>query len=304
MEYTQLSADGLRCSRLIWGVMKWGFWGSKLGAQDMLRLIEQGLERGLTTFDHADIYGDYTTEAEFGNALRLQPQLRQQMQLISKCGIRMLSAQRPEHEVKSYDTGKAHIIASAEQSLKNLATDHLDLLLIHRPSPLMNPDEVAEAFNNLLQAGKVLHFGVSNFTPSQFSLLHSRFPLVTNQIEASLLHLDPFFDGTLDQSLELRCKPMAWGPLGSGQIFSADNEPAFARIRETASKIVNARKDEAYSLDQVLLAWLLQHPAGILPVLGTTKIERVDAAIAALSLQLNQAEWFALLEAARGHEVA
>jgi predicted oxidoreductase len=283
--------------------MNWGVWGSQFDAQAMLSLIEQGLELGLTTFDHADIYGHYTTEMEFGAALKLNPSLRPQLQLVSKCGIHLVTPNRPENALKSYDTSKAHIIASAERSLKNLHTDYLDLLLIHRPSPLMNPDEVAEAFANLEKAGKVRYFGVSNFTTSQFAMLQSRTELVTNQIEASLFHLDPFFDGTLDQAIEHRSHPMAWGPLGSGQIFGKTTDPQHLRVIEKAKAISQAHGG-AWSLDQILLAWLLQHPAGIQPVLGTTKIERIQAATQALALALDQREWFALLEAVRGYEVA
>ncbi len=303
MQYVSLKPDGLLCSRLVWGVMNWGVWGSQFNTQAMLSLIEQALELGLTTFDHADIYGHYTTEAEFGAALKLSPALRPQLQLVSKCGIHLVTPNRPENVLKSYDTSKGHIIASAERSLKNLHTDYLDLLLIHRPSPLMNPDEVAEAFQQLKKAGKVRYFGVSNFTPSQFLMLQSRTELVTNQIEASLFHLDSMFDGTLDQAIQHQSRPVAWGPLGSGQVFGKTVDPQHLKVIEAAKKISQAH-GAVWSLDQILLAWLLQHPAGILPVLGTTKIERIQAANQALDLTLDQREWFALLEAARGHEVA
>lgn len=300
---TTLASSGPTFSRLVWGVMKWGAWGSQLDAQSMLRLIEEGVELGITSYDHADIYGDYTTEAEFGAALRLQPGLRDKIQLISKCGIRMVSKNRPEHWVKSYETSTEHITTSVERSLRNLHTDYLDLLLIHRPSPLLNPDEVADTFRELKLQGKVRYFGVSNFTPAQYSLLQSRFPLVTNQVEASLLHLEPFFDGTLDQATELRAKPMAWSPLGSGKVFTMPEDPQVQRITAVAQQIAHTRGQD-WALDQILLAWLMQHPAGILPVLGTAKTERMKAAIAAGELNLTSQEWFALLQAARGHEVA
>jgi predicted oxidoreductase len=303
MQYVTLNPDGLRCSRLVWGVMNWGAWGSQFDTQAMLSLIEQGLELGLTTFDHADIYGHYTTEAEFGAALKLNPALRPQLQLVTKCGIHLVTPNRPENVLKSYETGKAHIIASAERSLQNLHTDYLDLLLIHRPSPLMNPDEIAEAFEQLKKAGKVRHFGVSNFTPAQYALLQSRTELVSNQVEASLFHLDSLFDGTFDQAIQHRSRPMAWGPLGSGQIFGKTVDPQHLRVIETAKGIAQAHGGD-WSLDQILLTWLLQHPAGILPVLGTTKIARIKGAIKALELSLSNREWFALLEAAREHEVA
>ena len=156
-------------SRIVWGVMKWGCWGANLGSQEMLRLMEEGIELGVTTFDHADIYGDYTTEHEFGAALALRPGLREQIQIVTKCGICMKSKNRPEHSVKSYNVSRGHIVASVERSLKNLQTTYIDLLLIHRPSPLLDPEAVAEAFSALKRDGKVLDFGVSNFSPAQFS---------------------------------------------------------------------------------------------------------------------------------------
>jgi predicted oxidoreductase len=283
--------------------MKWGCWGAKLGPQAMMRLMEQGIELGVTTFDHADIYGDYTTEEEFGSALHLNPGLRAQMQIVTKCGICMKSENRPEHIVKSYDVSKGHIITSVERSLKNLRTTYIDLLLIHRPSPLLAPDVVAEAFSALKRDGKVLDFGVSNFSPAQFSMLNSSFPLVTNQVEGSLLHLAPFTDGTFDQALQLKTKPMVWGPLGSGKLFTESKDPQVTRIQTAAKRILEKRGLD-YGVDQLLLAWLLHHPAGILPVLGTTKTDRVEAAVKAFEIKLTDQEWFSLFEAARGHEVA
>jgi predicted oxidoreductase len=300
---TVLSNNGPEFSRLVWGVMKWGVWGHRLDTQGMLRLIEEGIELGVSTFDHADIYGDYSTEAEFGAALKLQPGLRSKMQLVSKCGICMRSPQRPHHWVKSYNTSKAHILHSVDRSLQNLHTDYLDLLLIHRPSPLLDAAEVAEAFEALLNAGKVRYFGVSNFTPTQFTLLHAAYPLVTNQIEASLLKLDPFLDGTLDQAQQLQLKPMAWGPLGSGKLFGEDFDGQAMRIHKVAQFILNKQQQE-YGLDQLLLAWLMKHPAGILPVLGTAKTARVQAALAAQEIHLDEQDWFALWEASIGEEVA
>jgi len=171
----KLSPQGPAFSRLAMGVMKWGVWGRRLSTQEILALIERSVELGATTFDHADIYGDYTTEAEFGRALGMKPGLRERMQLATKCGIELPGANRPQYRFKRYNTSRAHIVASAEASLRHLQTDRLDLLLIHRPSPLMDPDEIAEAFTHLRDAGKVLHFGVSNFSPSQFELVDSRF---------------------------------------------------------------------------------------------------------------------------------
>lgn len=299
---TLLSPNGPVFSRIVLGVMKWGAWGKQLDTQAMLRLLEESLELGITTFDHADIYGAYTTEAEFGEALKKRPSLRQEMQLVTKCGIKMRTPNRPHHKVKSYDTSIEHITWSVEKSLKNLNTDYIDLLLIHRPDPLLNPDDVADTFTSLKTHGKVLHFGASNFSPSQFDVLNSRISLVTNQIEASLLHLNPFLDGTLDQCLLHRFKPMAWSPLGGGSIFTDSTNANAHRVLAIAQEMVAQRTET--TVDQILLAWLLMHPAGILPVLGTANIDRIKAAVKALDTALTREEWFELLQASMGKEVA
>ncbi len=312
---TQLAENGPTCSRLVWGVMKWGVWGRNFDARQMLQCIERGVELGITTFDHADIYGDYTTEATFGEALRQQPALREKIQLVTKCGIRLVTPNRAHHRLKSYDTSLEHIRWSVEQSLKNLRTDYLDLVLIHRPDPLMVADDVGEVFRNLQEEGKVRHFGVSNFSPETFDLLNSRFPLATNQVQASAVHLDPFFDGTFDQLQRYRIRPMAWSPLGGGDLLQPEpprrnwqrwwgnaEAPRTGRLRAAAHRIAYRREETSF--DQVLLAWLLFHPAGILPVLGTTRPERLERAIAAANIQLTREEWFEILEASRGQEVA
>ncbi len=185
----------LEFSPVIAGCMKWGQWGVKYSTAQYLQLIEECIMNNITSFDHADIYGDYTVEEEFGNALKQKPHLRQQMQLVTKCGIRRFTPNRPAHKIHSYDTSRKHIIASAERSLQNLNTDFIDLLLIHRPDPLMHPHEIAEAFAELKQAGKALHFGVSNFTPSQMDMMMKVWKVEFNQLEVSVLHLDPFHDG-------------------------------------------------------------------------------------------------------------
>ena len=297
-----LSAQGPQVSRLVAGVMKWGEWGHDYAPAAVLDLIEHCLDLGITTFDHADIYGHYSTEALFGEALKLKPELRERMILVSKCGINLIHPRRPELKLKSYDTSMGHILRSVDQSLKNLGTDYLDLLLVHRPSPLMHPDEVSETFHKLQRDGKVRFFGVSNFTPAQFTMLGSRIPLVTNQVEASLLHLDPFVDGTFDQMLQHQLVPMVWSPLGGGQLFADNPSPRVVRIRETATEI-GARHGN-YGIDQVMLAWLLRHPSRIVPVLGTGNKSRLTDAARAVDLKLTNEEWFELYEASRGEEVA
>jgi predicted oxidoreductase len=215
----------------------------------------------------------------------------------------LVSPQRPHHTVHSYDTRKAHIVASAENSLKKLRTDYLDVLLVHRPDPLMDADEVAEAFTELYEAGKVLHFGVSNFTTTQFSLLDSRltdFDLVTNQIEFSVMHMEPLTDGTLDWCQMLRIAPMAWSPVGGGDLFNGHSEQA-VRLRQTMNQI--GSELGGASLDQVALAWILKHPSVCMPVLGTGKLERIRAAVNAEKLELSHEQWFRIWEASAGHEV-
>lgn len=290
----------LQLSKVIAGTMKWGAWGSKFSTDQFLKIIEECISLGVTTFDHADIYGHYTTEADFGKAIALKPQLRDQIQLISKCGICMVTPNRPHHKIKYYDTSREHILRSVENSLINLQTDYLDILLIHRPDPLMDPDEIAEAFTKLKHQGKVNHFGVSNFTPSQAELILSRFPIMTNQIELSVLQLEPFLDGTLDHCINKNIIPMAWSPLGGGNIFAQLEDERNKRIVAVAGFL-----SEKYNAgpDQILLSWLLQHPSEIIPVLGTSRIERVQAAVEATNISITREEWFMLWRASIGQEI-
>lgn len=292
--------ERLYLSRIISGVMNWGVWGHNLSPKEMLKLMRESIELGITSFDHADIYGHYTTEETFGKALKTQPSLRGKMQLITKCGIKLTTDNRPNNKIKSYELSAGYIIKSVEQSLRNLRTDYIDLLLIHRPSPLMNPFEIAEAFDLLRKVGKVKHFGVSNFTPTQFDMLNWHFPLVTNQVEASVLHTEPFFDGTFDQCLKHNIRPTIWSPLAGGKVFG-DVEGQPKAVQDVANRLA---EEHDCSLDQILLAFLLKHPAKLHPVVGTAKVERLQNAVEALDINLTTEEWFELLEAARGAEVA
>lgn len=287
-------------SRLVFGVWRMAKW--QLSTQEILELIQHCVDLGITTFDHADLYGNYTCEGLFGSALQLSPNLRSQIQIISKCGIKLVSKNRPEHTIKHYDTSYTHILKSVDHSLQQLHTEYLDVLLIHRPDPLLDADQVAAAFTELKQSGKVQHFGVSNFSPSQFELLASRldFPLVTNQIEISVMHLEAFTDGTLDQCQRLRIAPMAWSPLGGGALFG-DSDSA---MRLQKALTVAAQQFEPHpTLDQVALAWLLAHPARIVPILGTHKLERIEAATKAEQIHLTREQWFTIWTAATGVEV-
>lgn len=283
------------------GTMRIGDWGAKLSTKETEAFIEGCLELGLTDFDHADIYGGYTTESDFGKALKANPALKTKVKLITKCGIKMISENRPDHKIKSYDLGADHIIKSVENSLNSLQVDYLDVLLLHRPDLLIDPEEVAEVFENLKKQGKVLNFGVSNFTTSQFELLSSFTPLITNQIEISVQHLNAFNDGTLDQCMLKNIKPMAWSPLGGGGILGEASDEKSVRIRKIVEEL--AQKYGA-GTDQILIAWLLKHPAGIIPVLGTSRTERIKSAFDSLKIKLTREEWYQLLEASVGHEVA
>lgn len=267
--------------------------------QKRLDWIEACLDLGVTSFDHADVYGDYCAETLFGEALDRKPALRQKMQLVSKCGIRLVSARRPQHRLKSYDTSAMHIEASVDQSLRALRTDRLDLLLIHRPDPLLDADAVAAAFERLRGSGKVGAFGVSNFNPAQFALLHSRTPLVTNQVECSPLHLAPLHDGTFDQAQQLHLTPMIWSPSAGGRVFTGEDTAA-RRVRTTLSAVA-ARL--GVPMETVLYAWLRRLPCGPHPIVGSHRIEVLRAAVAALDLQLDAPTWHEIWTAAAGHEV-
>ncbi len=292
--------DDLELSRIIhgyWRLMDWN-----LNSNEILNLIEETYDLGVTTVDHADIYGNFCCEEKFGEALKLKKGLREKLQIVTKCGIKFPSENRPENKSHCYDTSKEHIIKSAERSLKNFNTDYLDVLLIHRVDALLNPEEVAEAFSKLQKDGKVRYFGVSNFLPSQFNMLNSYLEeeLVTNQIEISPLCLNSFEDGTLDLMLQKRVKPMAWSPLAGGRIFSGEEERAL-RVKEVLNKI----KDEvgAEDIDEVAYAWLLMHPSKIMPIVGSGKIDRIKSAVRATDILLTRDQWFEIYVASRGVDI-
>ena len=297
----QLSPSGPQLSEIVAGTMTWGEWGSDYNTATLAELIGHCLDLDITTFDHADIYGDYTNEAAFGKALQQHSSsLREQIQLVTKCGIQLITHNRESNRVKHYDSSRDHIIASAEQSLRNLHTEYIDLLLIHRPDPLMDPHEMAEAFDRLRSSGKVRHFGVSNFTPAQFDLLADHANLVTNQVECHPLHPDPLFDGTYDQCQRRSLRPMVWSPLGGEEYFGGEGTKLL-RLRD---KVQEVGKKYGVAEDVVLLAWARRHPTRPLPVIGTTKKDRMTRAVTALDIELDRQDWFEILEAGRGKEVA
>ncbi|NDJ00015.1 aldo/keto reductase [Flavobacterium sp. LaA7.5] len=283
-------------SPIIAGAMNWGVWSKKMNTAEMTALLFSCLEYGITTFDHADIYGGYTTETEFGAAFAESGINREQIQLISKCGIQHITDNR-NNKVKHYDYSKDYIIQSAEGSLKNLQTDYLDILLLHRPSPLMHPDEIAEAIEKLKAEGKIKNFGVSNFTNSQTDLIRSRTEVFCNQIEFSATCHQPMLDGSLDYMMLNNIKPLAWSPLGS--IFKADNAQT-ERLKMLLMELVV--KYEA-TVDILLLAWIMQHPAGIVPVTGSTNPERLKNQMKAAGLTLELEDWFAIWTESMGEKV-
>ena len=293
--------DDLSLSRIVAGVMNWGIWGADLDPEKVNKLIKQCVDLGVTTFDHADIYGNYTTEKLFGDALRLGGIDRSKIQIITKCGIKMPCDNRPDIKIKSYSNTGSHIFESVRNSLENLQTEYIDLLLIHRPSPLLDPHVVADAFLRLKNQGKVRSFGVSNFEPVKFNMLYKSVPVITNQIEASMLHLDPFIDGTLDNAMSRGIKPMAWAPLGGGELFKKSKDYDFvtrrARLKDVADKY-------GWALDEMGYKFLLHHPAQILPVTGSSKIDRIKVAVEAENDRITDEQWFEIWSASTGEEVA
>lgn len=287
-------------SPLIIGTMRWGAWGANLETSEIEQLIDHCIELGLNDFDHADIYGHYTEEANFGRVIKRRPDLKSKIQITTKYGIKMIADNRPAHQIKSYNSSKEHLLFSVDNSLRELGVDHIDVLLLHRPDLLMDPHDIAEGYQQLHQTGKVRAFGVSNFTTDQFDLLNDLIPLVTNQLEISLLHLDAFQDGTLTQCQRQKIQPTAWSPFGGGRIFTDQQEEQSTRVRKAAVPLME--KYEA-SLDQILLAWLYKHPAGIVPVLGSSKKNRITIAAQAQHITLTHEEWYMLWEASVGEEV-
>jgi predicted oxidoreductase len=291
---------GLKLSRIVHGLWRLKEWN--LSTQQLLKLIEQAMDLGVTSFDHADIYGNYSCEQLFGEALAMKKKLRQNMQLITKCGIRLKSDKNPLQKIKYYDYSYEHIVTSAERSLVNLKTDHIDLLLLHRPSPFFDPGEVAKAFDHLHKSGKVLYFGVSNFSPGQYNMLanHLDLPLVTNQVEISPYCLENFDNGNMDHFLEHEIKPMAWSPLGGGKLLKPQDEKG--------QRLFNMITEIAFELsvdvpEKIIYSWLLKHPASVIPVIGTGKTERIQFATEALNVHLTTEQWFRIYNSSRGMEL-
>jgi predicted oxidoreductase len=294
----KIAPHGPELSKIVLGLWRLSEWN--MSPAQRVDFLEQALELGITSIDQADIYGDYTSETLLGEAFLLAPHLRKYFQIVTKCGIQFPSAQRPRQTSHIYNTDRAHIIASAESSLTNMGIEAIDLLLIHRPDPLMDADEIAEAFADLQQSGKVKHFGVSNFTPAQFELLASRFPLVTNQVECSLMEMRAIEDGSFDMCQRLRIAPMIWSALAGGRLFSDRSEQS-NRLKVALTAISN---DLSISTSCLALAWLLKLPCQPIVLTGSGRVAALSDAVAATQVQLSRAQWFDLWRASKGEDIA
>jgi len=295
-----MEPNNLNLSNIVhghWRLSEWNY-----TPEELLELTHQCIDLGISSFDNADIYGNYECEKLFGEALALEPSLRHDIQIISKCGIKLNTDKFPERRLKIYDYSYEHIVHSAEQSLRNLKTDYLDLLLLHRPSPFFEPEVVAKAFDHLKQSGKVRHFGVSNFSVLQLEMLqkHLNVDLVTNQVEISPYCLEHFDNGNIDFFLKENIRPMAWSPLAGGQLFKPQNVKA-DRVRQALIQV--ATELDADSIDLVAYAWLMKHPAHIIPIVGSGKIERIKKAVDAQNIQMSLEQWFSIYNAAKGEEL-
>jgi predicted oxidoreductase len=301
MQRQLMAPNGPTFSRILMGFWRLHTW--QKSAFELVDFLEQCIDLGVTTMDHAYLYGDYgnpSCEALFGEALKLQPALRQRMEIVTKCGITLIPPSEAGHRVNHYDASAVEIERSVEESLVRLGIEQLDVLLIHRPDYLLEADEVAQVFARLHAAGKVAHFGVSNFSVSQFELLQSRLeaPLVTNQVEISPLNTSILDSGVLEQCQQRRVAPMAWSCLGGGRLFDMTNEVA-QRLQPVLQQV--AHETGATSVDEVLYAWVLALPCRATPIVGSGKIARVKTAINALEINLSREQWARIWVAAKGH---
>lgn len=294
----KLAKKGPELSKLILGLWRL----QDLKSSEIEHIINTSLDLGITTIDQADIYGNYKSQVYFGKLLQEKPSIRQKIQIVSKAGIVLGNSKYSQSGIGFYNTSKKHLIHSVNNTLLDLNTDCIDLLLIHRPDPLMNPEELDETFYELKKTGKVQHFGVSNFTPTQFDMLKKQMetPLVTNQIEFSPLYINPLFDGTFDNCIKNDISPMIWSPMAGGNIFN-DNSEKTTKIRTVLHEI--AKETNSESIDQVILAWIMMHPSKPFTIIGTLKTERIKSAVKSLSIKLTKEQWFRILIATQGQPV-
>lgn len=295
----RVDLGGLELSRIVYGMWRLAD-DPDTSAAHVQSKVEACLEQGITTMDHADIYGGYEVEELFGKMLAQAPALKDRIEIVTKCGIIAPAGRHAAAPVKYYDTSAKHVTESAETSLRLLGVDRIDLLLIHRPDPFMDPEDTGRALDALVQSGKVRTIGVSNFRPHDWKLLQSatETPLVTNQIELSLARLDPFTDGDLAFLQQHKIRPMAWSPLGGGGLMTGKD--GHGPLRTALAEMARA---QGVDMSAVAVAWLLAHPAGILPVMGTNTLERIRALSAACKVQISRTDWFRLYTLAQGAEV-
>lgn len=293
--------DGVDLSRLVYGMWRLGD-DADTSPDRVIAKIEACLDQGITTFDQADIYGDYASEEILGRALAAAPALKARIEIATKCDIMLLSPRFPDRRVKHYDTSPEHIRASVERSLVTIGVEALDLLMIHRPDPLMDHEATGRTLDTLVADGKVRAVGVSNFRPWDWDLLQDAMtvPLATNQIELSLLAREPFTNGDIAHMQRLRAPVMAWSPLAGGRLFARGN-PAVERLRP---RLLEIAADAGVALDAVALAWLMRHPAGILPVIGTNDLDRIARISDCCRVRMDRETWFELWTLAEGREVA
>jgi predicted oxidoreductase len=285
-------------SNVVAGVIRWGSWGSKLSSSKMASLINSCVEMGVTTFDHADVYGNYTTEREFGDALILSGVPRDQIQIITKCGIIKPCAEKPGFTISHYNTSKRHILESVDQSLENLGTEYLDVVQINRPSPIMNYEEMGEAFHILQESGKVKEFGVVNFSPDQIRAMVKYFPITSHQSEFSLTHLAPLNDGTIDACVANGITPMSWAPIGGGTIFS-NTKTGLKR----KAKLETFAEENGWSITEMALLFLMHHPYNIRPVMNNPKVDKIKEAVDLVDVSLSNEQWYEILIMLQGHEL-
>lgn len=306
MKTIPLGHSDLNVTPLAYGCMRLaGTWDpDKVDAtriREGIALLETANEAGINFFDHADIYCRGACERIYGEAVKIHPEWRNYHVVATKCGIRFAGEPNPDSPHR-YDFSRTHIIASVEASLRRLNRETIDLLQLHRPDVLMDPSEVAEAFSELHRSGKVRWFGVSNFTPSQVRALaaHLRQPIVVNQVEIHLLRLDCFTDGTLDQCLEMGIRPLSWSPLAQGRLTTGHDPGPHPPTRAILAELDAVARQWGVTREDVALAWLRAHPAGIVPIVGTTQPERIRQAVQSIGLSMDRETWYRLYVAARG----
>jgi predicted oxidoreductase len=286
--------------KTIAGVMKWGVWGANLHQNQIEALIMGCIGSGINTFDHADIYGGYTTEKSWGNAWKNLSVKRENIHIITKCGICYPCPERPQYDIKHYNHSKEHIIASTITSIKSLHCEYLDTLLIHRPSPIMDPREMVEAFSYLIDKGLIRQVGVSNFTVSQMELLRSVYPIAVNQVEVSLTQMGALHDGTIDYCMQHNIEVQAWSPLGGGQLFMPLTDVNQVQRRKRLMAVADIY---GWSLDEMAYLFLNHLPSGIRPVTGSSKLDRILLSASCESKAISDVQWYEIWSASMGNKV-